>query len=100
MTEAAQYLAIPLMFTVTPFEDTDQIWRFRVGYPELIGCEVADERLTVAMDRLEELRVHMTLDLLAGGHEPPTPRSPLMYLVPLIRRSLSRGEIPDLKEVR
>lgn len=100
MRETAEYLAVPLMFTVQPFADTDGVWRFRVGYPELIGCEVAAGGLIKAMDLLDDLRVRMTIELIAGGHEPPTPRASLMYLVPLIRTALSRGEIPDLKEVR
>ncbi|MTD12338.1 hypothetical protein GIS00_00080 [Nakamurella sp. YIM 132087] len=100
MTEAAEYLAVPLLFTVEPFADHTGTWQFRVGYPELLGCEIAHERLTVAMDLLDELRVRMTLDLLDGGHEPPTPRRPLHHLVPLIRNSLAIGETPDLRGAR
>jgi hypothetical protein len=100
MREAAEYLAIPLLFTVEPFADHDGEWRFRVGYPELIGCETAATHLTAAMDALEDLRVRMTLQLIDGGHEPPTPRRPLRHLVPLIREGLARGGAPDLRGVQ
>jgi hypothetical protein len=92
MNTAAEYLAVPLLFTVEPFQDRDGIWRFRTAYPELAGCQTTAEFLTHAMDRLELLRVDLTLALLSRGEQPPRPREPIVEHIPLLTRQLAQHD--------
>ncbi|MGE2714723.1 hypothetical protein ACQI4L_11740 [Mycolicibacterium litorale] len=93
--EAARCLAVPLLLTVEPVRGPDGVWRIRAEYPEFPGCEATSEMLTLAMDRLDDRRRELTLQLLSAGERPPCPRPGIDSSVPLLRRELStRPPIP------
>jgi hypothetical protein len=86
--EAARCLSVPLLLTVEPLLGPDGVWRIRAEYPEFPGCEATSEMLTLALDRLDDRRRELTLQLLSSGSQPPCPRPGIDSSVPLIRREL------------
>ena len=88
--QAEHYLAIPLLMSAETVQDAAKRWVIQLSYPELEGCTVQNERLTDALDELEDKRAALTLDLLARGLQPPTPRAPLEYMVPIMREWLAQ----------
>lgn len=89
--EAASCLAVPLLLTVEPVRGRDGVWRVRAAYPEFPECETTSEMLTVALDRLEDLRRDLTLKLLSAGEQPPRPRPHIRQSVPWYRTEISRN---------
>ena len=71
------YLAIPYVAIFYSTVNDDGDWVRRADYPELPNCEVEAPTAVEAMDKLEELRVAIILNLLDEGHRPPAPRPPL-----------------------
>lgn len=88
--EAARCLSVPLLLTVEPVRGRDGVWRVRAAYPEFPQCETTSEMLTVALDRLEDVRRELTLKLLSAGGQPPRPRPQVPSFVPWHRSELSR----------
>ena len=88
--EAASCLSVPLLLTVEPVRGRDGVWRVRAAYPEFPECETTSEMLTVALDRLEDLRLDLTLKLLTAGEQPPRPRPQVPSFVPWYRTEVSR----------
>jgi hypothetical protein len=88
--EAATYLAVPLLLTVEPVRGRDGVWRVRAAYPEFPQCETTSEMLTVALDRLDDLRRDLTLKLLSAGEQPPRPRPQVASNVSWYRTEVSR----------
>lgn len=88
--QAATHLAVPLVLTVEPVRGRDGVWRFRAAYPEFPGCETTSEMLTAALDRLETVRVELTLALLGAGGQPPRPRPEVPSFVPWQRAEIAR----------
>ena len=88
--EAASALAVPLLLTVEPVRGRDGVWRVRAAYPEFPECETTSEMLTVALDRLDDLRRDLTLRMLTAGEQPPRPRPQVPSFVPWYRTEVKR----------
>lgn len=88
--EAASCLSVPLLLTVEPVRGRDGVWRVRAAYPEFPHCETTSEMLTVALDRLDDLRRELTLKLLSAGEQPPRPRPQIPSFVSWHRTELAR----------
>jgi predicted RNase H-like HicB family nuclease len=87
-----EYLAIPYVAVVYSVEGPDGEWLRHAEYPELPGCVAEAESATDAIDRLEEERVRVILELQRNGEVPPRPRPPLRSGV----SGLSRATVEDL----
>jgi hypothetical protein len=72
-----EYLAVPYLLVMESVEKPDGDWVRRASHPELPGCEVEADHPIEALDKLEELRRQLILDMMARGEKVPVPRPPL-----------------------
>lgn len=73
----AEHLAVPYVVTMEAVQEPGGRWVCRAAHPELPGVTAEHPWATVALERLEELRVASILESLDRGLAVPVPRPPL-----------------------
>lgn len=72
--EISDYLAVPLVLTMTSVQKSDGEWVRRAAYPELAQCSVEGKSVMDTLERLDELRRDRTIELLSRQEPVPVPR--------------------------
>ena len=81
-----EYMAIPYILSVESFEADNGEWMRRASMPELPGCVVEGISAVEIIEQLEQLRVHIIMQLLEQGRPVPVPRPPLKSAMPALNR--------------
>jgi predicted RNase H-like HicB family nuclease len=96
--KVGDYLRVPYVVTAQSQPLPDGSWIRHVEHPELPGCVADADSITEALERLDQRRVHVVLNLLAEGTIPPT-RKTLLGDAQARRRARRAGLGQRLEDV-
>jgi len=69
--KVSDFLRVPYLVTAQSVPRDDGSWVRHVEHPELPQCTAEAESITEALQRLDQRRIEVVLEMLAQGRTPP-----------------------------